>query len=123
MFFRRRAAPPADEPAGDIFGYQKVTALVAVPDVRSIARERALNYQIGVGLQGYAGQAIGYDRGAPEMTLTAVMQPHTTPTASLADIGRHADGSTAPTPEVTDLVMSDPALDPYQAMLWARLSR
>lgn len=123
MFGRtRRAVPP--ETRSDDFGYDRDVALVARADTISVNRNRALNYRIGVGLQGYSGTAVGYDRGDPANSLTTVLVGTPSPTLALATIGRIADATAmAPPAEITDIVMSDPALDPYQALLWNRISR
>lgn len=124
MLFKSRRAAPADEPPGDTFGYRRVVALEAVPDYATIHHSRALNYSIGLGLQGHTGQVIGYDRGDPATSLNAVMPPQSNPTLAMAHVGHLSDAlSTAPPAEITDIVMTDPALDTYQEMLWNRITR
>jgi len=119
---RRRQSRPSENPA--VLSVVPEIGLTAVPDTLSINRERALLYSIGVGLQGYAGTAVGYDRGNVANSMTTVIDPLSSPTSAMANVGRIADAANmAPPAEITDIVMSDPALDPYQALLWNRIGR
>lgn len=125
MFGRRaRVAAPPQTPPGNL-GYHTEVALVGNPDVVNIDRQRALYYRVGLGLQGLAGTVIGYDRGDPAHSLTAVINnPERTPTNAYAAIGRPADALTmAPTPEFSDMASTNPQLDPYNALLWNRIAR
>lgn len=96
-------------------------ALVADPDYANIQRQRAIFLQTGKQLQGFSGQVVGYDRGDPANSLTQVLPGGPLPTAAIAQVGKPADQP--PVAVIQDVVMSDPALDPYQAMLWNRISR
>lgn len=112
----RTALPP--QPIGRV---HVEAAVVADPDTANIQRMRAINLNIGKGLQGYAGTVVGYDRGDPAVSLTTVMPGGNMPTAALAQVGRIADQ--APPATIQDIAMSDPSLDPYQSLLWQRISR
>lgn len=120
---RRRDVTPV---AGGELGYHTEIAVVGDPDRPAIARQTMLFAEIGAGLRGYSGTVVGYDRGDPANSLTAVMpQPATeTPMQAAARVGHIADAAKmAPTPQFADQAALDPALDPYQAQLFYRITR
>jgi len=123
MFGRSRRQRPSTRPAET--NVVPEIGLTALPDYTSIARQQSLTGTIGATLRGYSGTAIGYDRGDPAMSFEGVLPgPLASPTAAMARIGRVADAAKmAPPAEITDIVMSDPALDPYQALLYQRIAR
>lgn len=127
MFGRRRnnRTEPAQPPHGSVqSGVHVQAAVVANPDYANIKRQRAIFLQTGKQLQGQSGTVVGYDRGDPENSFRTVLQSASLPSIAMAAIGRPADAiRMAPTPEVTDLVMSNPDLDGYQALLWNRIAR
>lgn len=124
MFNRggRRRERPSEGPKQ--LGVHTEVIVVGNPDTPVIQRLRALNHRIGLGLQGYSGQAMGYDQGDPANSMEYVIPTTTSPTSAYAAIGRPADAVAMQTPsEITDIVMSDPDLDPYQALLYNRIAR
>lgn len=125
MFGRnaRRQARPSED--ARMVGYHTETIVVGDADVPAIQRDRALRHTIGLGLQGYSATAVGYDRGDPARSYTApIPAALASPTQAMATVGRIADAQKmAPVPEYADVPGSDPALDPYMAALWNRISR
>lgn len=121
MFGRptRTAVPPGD-PAGHVpRGFTAETVLVALPDTRAINYVGALGTVLGRGLAGHAGTPYGYDGGDPMVTLTGPVPGRPTPTAAYAKIA--GPNPAKPIPQYSDLALTDPALDPYMALLWQRM--
>jgi hypothetical protein len=123
MFGRpAKTAVPAPDPGGHApSGYVQDIGLTALPDAIAIGRVAALTARIGAGLAGHSGAAYGYDHGDPARSLTGPVQGRPLPTAALAQISRSSDLASMPTPSYSDLALTDPALDPYMAQLWARM--
>jgi hypothetical protein len=120
----RRRRPAALPTTRQPIGAHQVTTLVGNPDTPVIQRERGLRHVIGAGLQGHAGTAYGYDKGDPANSFETVVQTARQPTAALAGVGRIADAVQMQAPmQITDIAMSDPALDPFQELLWNRIAR
>lgn len=128
LFTRRapaRAVPvagPKRPGRGAPTGYHAETILVANPDTRAIARLRVLNQRIGLGLQGHTGTPYGYDRGDPARSLTGpVPTAGASITAAQARIVSPHANSVRPTMNYSDVPLTSPELDPYNALLFNRM--
>lgn len=129
MFGRPQRATPVAGPNPNArgrvpSGYQPVTTLVAAPDVRAVARLRALQLRIGLGLQGHTGTPYGYDKGDPANSLTGpVDNPQGSVAIAQAAIQSPYANSARPGMNFSDQPLVDPDLDPYNALLWHRMNR
>jgi hypothetical protein len=128
--FRRRPdrAGPIDGPpkqTGRVpTGYQAQTTLIAAPDLRSIARLRALSLRIGMGLQGHTGTPYGYDKGDPANSLTGpVDNAQGSVARAQAAVTTPYANSFRPGMSFQDQPLADPELDPYNTLLWNRMNR
>lgn len=109
-------------PSGGPVRVYPVAVATAAPDEVNERRERALRRIIGRGLQGHSGTVIGYDRGDPENSITAVMAPVHNPTAAMARIGMR-DGLLLDQAVVQDQATNDPELSAYESAMFMRIAR
>jgi hypothetical protein len=121
MFGRTRAQQPPTQALP--VGVHAQAVAVADPDATNITRERSLRNQLGHSLQGQTGTIVGYDRGDPANSITAVVRPLAIPSAAMAHVGfSDAQRFTDPS-QIYDLGTNDPEMNAYQAALLARVTR
>lgn len=93
--------------------------LAAEPDAPNIARVLLLQRVIGGELNGRTGRPMQYDRGDPTRSLTGAIKA--APPVATA-IGNVAGGGAIRTPSTfQDSAVQNPDLDPYNAILLARM--
>lgn len=109
-------------PAGGTVGVYAAPVATAAPDTVNINRDRAIRRMIGRGLQGHSGTVIGYDRGDPANSITAVMAPMHSPTQAIAQVGAK-DQILLAQPEIYDQASNDPDLSAYEQNLFRRILR
>lgn len=118
--FRRQPAEPATEPAGARPSrFRTVVGIEAMPDTANIGRICSLQGTIGNGLNGRLGGAVGHDVGAPERSLPGPV-PSRPSAVSEAIAGVAHRPQAMPEPGYADQLTTQPVLDPYNALLWAR---
>lgn len=124
--FRRAAAAPSGTGAGSMpsaVAVGSAAVAVAAPDAQNIYRIRALQHELGMGMQGYTGTVYGYDRGDPANSATGPIdyaQPQ--PTGAFAK-QTFTTQMLLDQPQIYDSATNDPAQAAYRANLLARIAR
>jgi hypothetical protein len=96
------------------------TGLAADPDTATIERLDVLRATIGNALNGRNTAIVGVDRGDPTRSLTGPIAGAPSPTNAYAVIAANRAGF-KPTPTIQDVPSASPDLDPYNALLLARM--
>lgn len=102
---------------------EPVIGLRAAPHTSVLRRLATLRATIGLGLSGRDGNVVGADRGDPTMTWTGPTEGRVTPTAALNQVTAGASAFRTPTPIVQNSLGADVTLDPYNALLLARMKQ
>lgn len=101
-----------------------VIGLAASPDYATLGRLDAILNRYGQDMAGGYGPAgrgvVGYDRGDPAHSFAGPVARVASPTKSIAQIAS-AGGVYTPVAEFQNGVSSDPSLDPYAQLLYARM--
>lgn len=100
-----------------------VVGLQADADTATINRVLSLQGTIGRGLNGGNGDAVGYDRGDPAHSLTGWVEGAPNPTAGYAAIYAGKGNAYTTQQTIQDTALTNPDLDPYNALLLARMNR
>jgi len=103
---------------------QPTIGLSAAPDYATRGRLGSLMRRYGEDMAGGDGPAgrgiVGYDRGDPAHSFAGPVARVASPTRSIAEIAS-AGGIYTPVAEFQNGVSSDPTLDPYNRLLYARM--
>lgn len=101
----------------------QVIGLAAAPDTKRIDLIDNLQAFIGSGLNGRRTAIVGVDRGDPTRSLTGPIAARQDVTAAQAAVSAGGDAGYRPNTTIQDLPLTDPTLDPYNALLLARMRR
>lgn len=100
-----------------------VIGLQADPDTATIDRLLSLQATIGAGLNGRNTDVVGYDRGDPAHSLTGWVAGAPDPAAGYAAVYAGKGNAYTTQQTIQDTALTNPDLDPYNALLLARMSR
>ena len=103
---------------------QPVIGLAAAPDYATRGRLAEVMGRYGEDMAGGYGPdgrgIVGYDRGDPAHSFTGPVARAANPTRSIAAVAS-PHGVYAPVAEFQNSISSDPSLDPYAQLLYARM--
>jgi hypothetical protein len=100
-----------------------VATLYADPDNATLGRLGALTGAISRPLQGLTGGARGVDRGDPALSFGGPIAAAQSPTNAQAAVTAGAGAGYKPQQVIQDTALTDPTLDPYNALLLQRMGR
>lgn len=100
-----------------------VVGLQADPDTATINRILTLQRTIGAGLNGSNTDVVGYDRGDPAHSLTGPIEGAPNPTTGYAAVYAGKGNAYTTQQTIQDTALTNPDLDPYNALLLARMSQ
>lgn len=100
---------------------RRYVGVAAEPDTASLARLDTIVGAAGASLHGRNTHVIGVDRGDPTRSLTGPLNASPSPARAVAEISAGQQAGYRPTPIMQDNALTNPELDPYNALLLQRM--